>query len=604
MSSSRGPYQSRLFSNLNRQSQRLRDRLGETVRHLKVAAEWGVQALIYPLYWLLHPQKWLGPVLGAGQSSQKAALPSRNNHHQAPHLGTQSLASDGPIETVLASLQPWFDNAQMGDDHSLILSENFLAAISLEFSPSPADHNYPRKNKVLPAQPDFPALPAVSAPSLLTKLGDQVKSIFQSSPDEIVIQGLASRCDDHCLVLTTSENLTLDVFSLDQQLQLQQQIRQELGKWHYHRRQQWALETKQWRSIPLISKVVSKEETPKVIAPLDWIWQGIYRWQTRPALPTLFQSVTAIISPNSSPPNLNGLKGWLGQTATSLGHQPVIEATVVKSQQLSQQIVTTVPPTLQHLSQDLQQKLSQLFSGENYPQQTTDPFELKVILQAAIAYFFGGKTYNLALENGHSPALPGENQSPWLAWEDLFSGLPTPPLVTPLLPKVSADQSDQANGSEPWTEESLETPHCPSNFSLAHSPRNVPMVIPQRYATRCAAGANPVLVDNHQSSWRSGIVDDPWQERSLEYPRTNRPRKNSPRQLNSTKEIIRNPRQEQDLETAFDWIEAKAQSLGYDKHILVWCLEWLDRLVYWLEQGIEKIWHWLQKIFGEAESTD
>ena len=41
----------------------------------------------------------------------------------------------------------------------------------------------------------------------------------------------------------------------------------------------------------------------------------------------------------------------------------------------------------------------------------------------------------------------------------------------------------------------------------------------------------------------------------------------------------------------FNWIETQAQSLGYDKHILVWCLEWLDRLVYWLEKGAEKIWY-------------
>ena len=76
MSSSRGPYKSRLFTNLNRQSQRLRDRLGETVRHLRVAAEWGVQALIYPFYWLLHPEKWLGPVLGSGDQQHQRALPA------------------------------------------------------------------------------------------------------------------------------------------------------------------------------------------------------------------------------------------------------------------------------------------------------------------------------------------------------------------------------------------------------------------------------------------------------------------------------------------------------------------------------------------------
>lgn len=596
MSSSRGPYQSRLFSNLNRQSQRLRDRLGQTVRQIKIAAEWGVQALIYPLYWLLHPQKWLGPVLGAGDSGQKPALPpSGNNHNQAPHQGSPSLASDGPIENVLTSLQPWFDNAQVGDNHSLILSENFLKDISLEILPSQTDRNSQRNNgnPVLPGQSKFSALSSASSPSLLTKLGHQVKSIFQSSPDEIVIQGLASRCNDHCLVLTTKENLTLDVFSPQQQSQLQQQIRQELGKWHYRRRQQWALSKKQWRGIPLISNVTSNGQIQKVIAPLDWLWQGIYRWQTRPALPPLSQSVTTIISTASPAPDLNSLKHWLEQTATSLGQQPIIEATVVKSQQISQQIVEVMPPAVQHLSQDLQQKLSQLFSPENHPQHTPDPFELKVILQAAIAYFFGGKTGNLALENGHNSALPEKNQSPWLAWEDLFSGLPMPPLATPLLPQaISGDQSEH---SLPWTEENLGDVHSPDNFSLTYSPRNVPMEI--------SAEGNHSLGRNLHA--QSGILMDPWEENGLNMiPITETPKQRHPRQLNSTKNIIPNPREFQELETAFDWIEAQAQSLGYDKHILVWCLEWLDRLVYWLEQSLAKIWHWLQQIFTTAESAD
>jgi hypothetical protein len=100
---------------------------------------------------------------------------------------------------------------------------------------------------------------------------------------------------------------------------------------------------------------------------------------------------------------------------------------------------------------------------------------------------------------------------------------------------------------------------------------------------------------------QSGILMDPWEEKDLNsIPITETPKQRHPRQLNSTKNIIPNPREFQELETAFDWIEAQAQSLGYDKHILVWCLEWLDRLVYWLEQGLAKIWHWLRQIFTTA----
>jgi hypothetical protein len=205
------------------------------------------------------------------------------------------------------------------------------------------------------------------------------------------------------------------------------------------------------------------------------------------------------------------------------------------------------------------------------------------------------------LENGHNPALPGENQSPWLAWEELFAGLPTPPLVTPLLPKADAGQLRQAPGSAQWTEENINHLDGITNSALTPSPGHVPMAIAQRAATQYTAVANPGLVNGSQNPWQSEALDDPWEEKTLNPPRINQPR--GTRQLNSVGEVIRNPRQEQELETAFDWIEAQVQSLGYDKHILVWCLEWLDRLVYWLEQGIEKVWHWLRQKFGQAESS-
>ncbi|WP_228015968.1 hypothetical protein [Synechocystis salina] len=348
MSSSRGPYKSRLFTNLNRQSQRLRDRLGETVRHLRVAAEWGVQALIYPFYWLLHPEKWLGPVLGGDGNQGTRALPpgqggDKVNSEDGGHL---AIAADQPIETVLTSLQAWFDHAGVDQtSQGLVLSQDFSALINNQ-SLGEDGVSVNNQDRTLPGEPEKLALPPSNNPSPLAKFGEQVKSIFRTDNHAIVIQGLASRCGDRRLVLTTKENLTLDVFSPEQQQQLQQQIRRELAQWHYQRRRQWALQAKQWRGIPLITGADSNspgEQSGKVLAPLDWLWQGIYRWQTRPALP----SSTAIVPTNTVQANVAGIKHWLGQTnrhLKNLGQQPVIEATVVKSQQLSQQIVEVLPP--------------------------------------------------------------------------------------------------------------------------------------------------------------------------------------------------------------------------------------------------------------------
>ena len=619
MSSSRGPYKSRLFTNLNRQSQRLRDRLGETVRHLRVAAEWGVQALIYPFYWLLHPEKWLGPVLGSGDHQHQRALPAGKdgNKVNSGDRGDLAIAVDQPIETVLTSLQAWFDHAEVEQTgQGLVLVQDFSVLVNHQ-SPGENSVSVHNQDLALPGQPEKPALPPSAHPSLLAKLGEQVKSIFQTDNNAIVIQGLASRCGDRRLVLTTKDNLTLDVFSPEQQQQLQQQIRRELAQWHYQRRRQWALHTQNWRGIPLITGKSDKggdlERQPQVIAPLDWLWQGIYRWQTRPALTTLGQSTGTIIPTAVSTPDLNGLKHWLTQTATTLGQQPVIEATVVKSQQLSQQIVEVLPPTVQHLGQDLQhrvqtvqQRLEQLFNPDRHPVNGPDPFELKVILQAAISYFFGpqrsGSAQSLGGGEGNNPALPGENSSPWLAWEELFADLPMPAMVTPLLGQGNG-QPAGINVPGQWTEESIENPH---NFALVPG-NNSPAIAPGHRSRKRPSRKQSALVNSVFPGTPGMVAQDPWLEEDwaldeLEEKVVSAQGEIKPqgKLLHSTGKMTNQRRSPQELETAFDWIETQAQSLGYDKHVLVWCLEWLDRLVYGLEQLLEKVWQWLRQKFGQT----
>ncbi len=48
-----GRYQSRLFNFLHRRSQKLSDRVGQTLRQVKVTASWSVQAIIYPVFALI-----------------------------------------------------------------------------------------------------------------------------------------------------------------------------------------------------------------------------------------------------------------------------------------------------------------------------------------------------------------------------------------------------------------------------------------------------------------------------------------------------------------------------------------------------------------------
>ena len=94
MSSSTGPYKSRLLNWVNRQALHWSDRLEKTARQLKVTAEWGTQLLLYPVYLFVQTGRMAGYRLRH----------ARQNPTTKPQPSL--LASDQSIQQVLKALQP------------------------------------------------------------------------------------------------------------------------------------------------------------------------------------------------------------------------------------------------------------------------------------------------------------------------------------------------------------------------------------------------------------------------------------------------------------------------------------------------------------------
>ena len=93
-SSATGPYQSKFFNFLNRQSLKWRDRLETSARHLKVTVEWGVQILLYPAYLFLQAGRMAGQELKqvATRAQLSAATPvdgltTTSDHPIAEEIG-------------------------------------------------------------------------------------------------------------------------------------------------------------------------------------------------------------------------------------------------------------------------------------------------------------------------------------------------------------------------------------------------------------------------------------------------------------------------------------------------------------------------------------
>jgi hypothetical protein len=184
-----------------------------------------------------------------------------------------------------------------------------------------------------------------------------------------------------------------------------------------------------------------------------------------------------------------------------------------------------------------------------------------------------------------------------LRWDELFAKFPQPPLTQPLFPINAPSEwaEEGINGTEHWIRPTTVFQNPSPNQSLIPAPV-------QALNFRQKTTATSVIPTSAKQSLPTSTVADPWDESFLADSTVATPLPRSPRKLPSSKEMVRT-NQSEELEAAFDWIETQAKAVGYDKHILVWCLEWLDRLAYWLERGIGRLWQWLRQRFGHPQNT-
>jgi hypothetical protein len=609
MSISSRPYKSRLFNFVNRRSLQFRDRIGETLRHLKVAAEWGAQLLISPLYWIFQPRNWTGEVLGTASSDK--ALPPAEIYLSDPPV-------DQPLEKILTAIEPWFE---LPDSSFLTATLNDIKA-----------ENSPRKKEIVlssqffqqiqqqlesPTQPENLALPP--APKSLNShplenLVSQIKNVFSPTKD-LVIRGISCVIENRQLVLTTADNEILDVLSLDQQNLLRQSIRAEMANYCYERRLQWSISQKMLGFIPLVH-----EQTEKVLPPVQLLWQTLHWLESqsfRPKLPQLNQS--ALTPATSLTTGGNALIQKLDQRVAALEsqenkfgqqlfqqfnqslqivrHSAVVESSLEKTGQIIQKIdfphqlqkINDSPQLnqLKRLNAEFLERISGQLTQTNLGNALTslknpenslvtpnaiepippDPFQIQVLIQAAIAYFFGQKSANAHLSGQNGKSLVSSTESmddPWLTWEDLF-----------------IDRSTEVNVvTSPETSPSLPLRGLPKRTALKPSQSGKNRKKSQKKSkitrsTTSKSSQRPSTTSNLTETSVSSQLDTIFEE-AIETA------------------LMTTNSQETGLDAAPDWIETEARAIGYHKHPLEQILEILDIFILWLEENLKKIWYWLR----------
>lgn len=214
-SPSPSPYQSRLFTFLNRQFLRLGDRLQTTTRQIKVAAVLGVQLLIYPLYWLVQ----LGR--GAGHQFQPA-------DRQTPLSSASSQANDqpsvppadAPLQQTFKLVEPWLSQTHFST--SLALVEHKHRELSITAKGTQDSQEV--KNNTLNQHG--------RAKNLALAANEGAKAPARSRQK---IRGIATHLKTRRLVLVSADNQILDLLTRRQQRQLRVRIDQALNRYWQQR---------------------------------------------------------------------------------------------------------------------------------------------------------------------------------------------------------------------------------------------------------------------------------------------------------------------------------------------------------------------------------
>ncbi|MBO1348838.1 MAG: hypothetical protein EBE86_016285 [Hormoscilla sp. GUM202] len=207
--SDNGPYQSRLLNLLVPQYRRLVEKGARAIRQMKVAVSWAAQVVIYPVYLLLQTTRLAFRQLG---QAVKAQLPQLRE--EAPDV-------DRPIQEVLLAVLP--------EEGELVLTPDVVGLQS------------PKPNVL-----QHWDLIVNNTPLVSPKQQEKADRLPPATPRTVdprggykgqVIRGLATELTSKNIVLVTADNQELDVFTQQQQKELQQLIIWQLAKYRRHLRQ-------------------------------------------------------------------------------------------------------------------------------------------------------------------------------------------------------------------------------------------------------------------------------------------------------------------------------------------------------------------------------
>jgi hypothetical protein len=574
--SSNGPYKSRLFNFFNRQAIRFNDQLGTSIRHLKIAAEMGVQLLLYPVYLMVQSGRSLRRQL---EQRVKPSLYLPVNSESESKSQLQLPLINKSIEEVLTKVESWLTNkdndTQIQKDKS-----SFLSTLTVEAR----EDNYfltPENSSIISSE--LTSIESVSQP--IDRLA--------SSQASMTIRGIATQLNSGNLVLVTKNNQIVDIFNSKQQELLQQYFRQkqetDLGRNNF-----LTTATKKFlASLPQIPKDKSKS-----LPPVRFLWQVVDWIQTSPVAiaANLFgesQQISSVRALPSKPipsdsVDLPEFLVLIDNTLANLETKPLNTASIIVHQwsdnlkNLSQQLskIVQVNSSLSKTTSNNPLSKNQRYTSQ--PISPTDAFQIQSLIRAAIDYFLAKREAKSLTTRDSLPPSADEyflnslgksdfvaevdKQEPWLSWEDIFSSISSPKLDSQESKEIAIIENETSQKSLPvaFVEENKLKQSIITKIKSRFQKRKSRSrsIIPTK-STQLAK----TQPKNSSISYREDATTSESSE-SLSFP----------------------------AKGAEDWVETQATPVGYVEHPVEKVLGLLDKIMLLLEELALQIWEKIKQI--------
>ncbi|MEG4282569.1 hypothetical protein QUB68_05530 [Microcoleus sp. A006_D1] len=616
-----GPYQSRLLNFISKQSRQVADNCDRTWRQIKQTTLSATQILLYPAYLLVQSSRMLSRQLR--ESSQKVDLPELQEFagDENPDLSENWYLPENSAASSIAQI--------------LHLAENLLnssqTATTVASFPQLINRPNPATEQAL--------RPLHQAINLSGKIAKHQTTSAQKYPlaktkltSPPKVQGIASFIPARTLVLVGGENRILDILTPQQQELLENRITWEVANCEPQRRE---ITQKELKFNLGLESAAKKAQLP----PVRRFWELMAWLQTSPVAlkrnqfgesilavksaidrnAILLQNASANTAQQSIAPSKaidrntpkleTNFNSKFEPAANPLSFVTLIDRAAVNLEEFTlppaanfQVTIDTATPAtntgvtareiLEKYAQNIEKliwsSVDQLLGKETAASDNTEK-------AVAIQYYLKQREQ---LEK--TPKVP-EVDRPWLNWQDLF-GEPAPQHL--IEGSSEADIAQAIAKVKPEIAEIAELPEGRSaSISISPYPEAIHRLVAQlkqSLVTKVPKSqpqpASNLEITPENSTALAATPSTPGRAPETQVSKHTNP--NTPQTSQSTAAITQQTSAPEPKKPSAgfspenDYLETKAESMGYIKHPLEQVLEWLDLLMLRLEQIAEQIWNW------------